>query len=98
MATRQVRLRPAAYEDLRRLWNYIAGDKSPRQADAVIRQLNDRFPRIAEYPDLGKDYGYLRPGLRGDVRRPFIIFYYSRPDYVDIVRVLHGARRLDDLF
>lgn len=37
-------------------------------------------------------------GVRCFSFRDYLIFYMPRPDGVEILRVVHGARELDDLF
>lgn len=88
--------RPAAREDLLEIWTYIARDNPPR-ADSFLDELEALMIRLSDAPSLGP----ARPDLGDDIRYMphgrYLIFYKARTDGVEIVRVLHGARRLEDL-
>ena len=89
-----------AEADLRDLWAYIDGRNGPQRADDLIDRIVDRFPMLAEQPYLGP----VRPEFNADLRShvvsgtPFVIFYFPADYGVQIVRVVHGSRRLTDLF
>ena len=60
-------------------------------ADAIA--ILKKFPRAGrERPDLP------RPGVRSWPVTPYIILYTYEPPIVEIVRVVHGARDLPDIF
>jgi toxin ParE1/3/4 len=87
---------PKAQDDLDDIWDTIARDDI-EAATRMLAAIRQRFPRLADFPELGRASDYL-PGLRRMVVRPYIIFYRSLErrgeDGVQIVRVLHGARNL----
>jgi toxin ParE1/3/4 len=62
-----------------------------RLIDAIERQCQqlDRFPLI------GRDRGDLAPGLRSVVVQRYLIFFRPRDSGIEVVRVLHGARKID---
>ena len=89
---------PQADADLAEIWSYIARD-NPAAADKLIRRIDDVFLRIAENPDIGIRQDEIRPGLRcKPVRRWYLVFYEIGEDTVHILRVLHAARKYEDLF
>lgn len=47
---------------------------------------------------MGKPYDRLSQNLRGFSVGNYIIFYYPRPDGIDVARVLSSYRDLEDLF
>lgn len=53
--------------------------------------------RLAEEPLLGPARPDLGDRLRYMPHDRYLIFYVVRHDGIEIVRVLHGARRLEDL-
>lgn len=84
-----------AIKDLGRAWDYVALDK-PSMADALMEVIARAAESLRAYPNLG------RPGrVRGTrelvvVGTPFIIPYRVRSDRIEILAVLHGARRWPD--
>ncbi len=87
---------PQAEEDLIEIWQYIARD-DPGAASAHLRRLDEMCQRLAEQPGLGRS----RPDIRDDLRSfpvgKYIILYRVIDDGVEIVRLAHGARRLENL-
>lgn len=94
--TRSIRRSAAAEQDLTDIWVSIAQD-NPAAADRVLSGLLDAEERLADHPQLGR----LRPELPGQLRSwsvaPYVLFYQPLADAILIVRVLHGARDIDDL-
>jgi toxin ParE1/3/4 len=92
-----IRIRPRADAEIDELADYIAIDS----LDAAIRFLDavqQAFGRISEQPGIGsKGYSHL-PQLGGLRVWPIsgfdrhLIFYVERAEYIDVLRVLHGAR------
>ena len=88
---------PLAEQDLEAISDYIAAD-SPVRALSFVRELRAQCQRIALNPP-----GYrLRPelgnGIRSCAHSRYIIFFEATPKEVLIVRILHGARDLPDVF
>ena len=81
-----------AGRDLRAVRRYIA-QADPRAARAVALTILEVVERLAEFPAGG------RPGRLPNTRElvvpgtPFIIPYRVSADVVDILAVIHGARR-----
>jgi plasmid stabilization system protein ParE len=46
---------------------------------------------------MGEAVDYLRPGLRRSSYGKYLIYYEVREKGIGLVRVLHGARKLEDL-
>lgn len=88
---------PLAEADLEEIWSYIARD-DPAAADRLIRSISDTFDLLGDNPDVGIRQDDIRPDLRcKPVRRNYLVFYEAVGDEVRILRVLHGARRHEDL-
>lgn len=81
-----------AARDLRNVREYIAQD-NPAAAKTVALGILDAVERLVEFPSSG------RPGRVANTRElvvvgtPFIIPYRVEADVVQILGVLHGARR-----
>lgn len=94
----KVEITPAAERDIEAVWDYIAQD-SPDNASAFIIALEEqiealehfplRCPFIPENAILGTSYRHL---LHGNYRTIFRIAGKA----VIILRVIHGARLLDE--
>ena len=96
-------LSPQALEDLDIIWLHIAHD-NPDAADRVIEAAYRICKSLAEHPELGpvrQFPGNIPAGIRFFVIPDFpnyIIFYRAADDGVEIVRILHGAKNIDDIF
>lgn len=95
----KVEISASAEQDLEEIWDYIAQD-NPRNATSFILELEnqifslelspDRCPLIPENQILGTSCRHL---IHGQYR---VIFRVST-DAVYILRIIHGARLLEDL-
>lgn len=86
-----------AEQDLEAIADYIAEDNLVR-ALSFVRELRAQCQRITLNPS-----GYrLRPelgdGIRSCAHGHYVIFFEFDPDALLIVRILHGARDLPDVF
>lgn len=86
-----------AEEDLLDIWAYIAQD-SPVAADAFVDELVETCLTLAEHPAAGHGRPELAPDLRSFSHGNYIIFYRPIDNGVLVIRVLHGARDLTELF
>lgn len=86
-----------AEEDLMDLWVYIAQD-NPTAADRLLDEIDIECHLLADNPRLGP----ARPDIAEDLRYfpmgNYLILYREIVKGIEIVRVVHGARRLADLF
>ena len=89
----KVIIREAAYDDLDRIYAWIAKDR-PRSADAVVDRILQSAERLGRFPYLGhvgrvpETYEWAIPGL------PYIIVYQVQEgeSLVVIGAVFHGAQ------
>jgi toxin ParE1/3/4 len=86
-----------AEEDLIEIWIYIAQD-NPAAADHVLDAINERCLALADNPLMGRLRPDIAPELRYFTVGNYLILYRTVPDGVQIVRVIHGARDLPNLF
>ena len=83
-----------AQDHLDAIYAYIAQD-SPEYALRMIDRLTQRSRQIAESPFSGRrvpeyDMDQIREVIEGSYR----IIYHIKPDQVDVIAVLHGARNV----
>ena len=96
-------LSPEALEDLDTIWEYIAQD-NPEAAERVVESAYRVCANLATHPQLGPIRRFPDndpPNIRFFVLTDFpnyLIFYRTDPDAVEIVRILHGAQDINDLF
>lgn len=88
---------PQARSDLKAIWHYIADDNRQR-ANSFLRLLDDKMKSLAQNPYLGRRREELMPGLRSFPVGRYVIFYIPRQEAIEVVRVLHGARDIDEIF
>ena len=90
------RLRPKAALDLEAIGDFIAAD-DPARAVSFIDEIISLCSRIAENPQAFQRRDDLAEGLRQAVHGRYLILFSTADDGVVVERVLHGARRLEDL-
>jgi len=86
-----------AEEDLLAIAEYIARD-NPSAAVRWLDKIEEKFLLLAKQPYMGEAVDYIRPGLRRFTHGKYLIFYEPREAGIGLVRVLHGARKIEDLF
>jgi len=86
-----------AEEDLIDIWVYIAQAKVSA-ADSLLDRIEEKFFVLAEQPRLGPRCPDIAPELRCFPVGNYLILYREISVGVEIVRVVHGARRLTGLF
>lgn len=93
----KLRISPRASSDLIEIWSYIADD-SAANADAFIDKLYETIQLLASKPGLGRHREELAPGIQSFLFGRYIIFYRVVTRAIEIVRVLHGARDIENIF
>ena len=93
----QLRISPRAREDLLEIWSYIAED-SEENADGFIDKIHETMELLAGQPGLGRHREELAPGIQSFPVGRYIIFYRVLSNAIEIVRVLHGARDIENIF
>ena len=89
----KVIIREAAYDDLDRIYAWIAKDR-PRSAGIVVERILESAERLGHFPQMGHvgvvtgTHEWVIPGL------PYIIVYVinANADVIDVVAVFHGAQ------
>ena len=84
-------------DDLREIHDFVSRS-SEAAADLLIDEL---ITRSEELPLIRRHYavveGYEREGVRRRNVRTWAIFYRENYSYVDIIRIVHGGRDVDEL-
>jgi plasmid stabilization system protein ParE len=83
-----------AVAHLRAVRDYIARD-SPGYARAVADRIVGRAELLAAVPLLGAEVPeYGDESIREVLEHPYRIIYRVLPNQIDVVAIIHGARRL----
>jgi toxin ParE1/3/4 len=87
---------PASERDLEEIGDYIARD-NPERAISFLNELQELCNRISEMPSAFPKRDDIEPGLKMGVHGNYLILFHTERDTVRIERIVHGARRLQDL-
>ena len=90
-----VRWSPTALRDLESLHAYIADD-NPGAAALTVETVVAGIEALLRHPEMGRK-GRIA-GTRELVIAPHIIVYRARKTAIDILAIIHGARRWPDSF
>jgi toxin ParE1/3/4 len=85
-----------ADKDLHSIWMHIAKN-NPSAADRVIQRINQKFQQLGQMPSLGERQLRFSELMRRVSVGKYLIFYEPHRDAVIIARVIHAARRWEDL-
>jgi toxin ParE1/3/4 len=91
-------LAPEARRDLREIRDHIARD-DPEAARRLVTRLRGMARFLAGAPTMGRARPELGTPIRSFVADRYVLFYrpLGRPAGIELVRVLHGARDVDDV-
>ncbi|MBI4633462.1 MAG: type II toxin-antitoxin system RelE/ParE family toxin [Deltaproteobacteria bacterium] len=100
MANKYVlRYLPVAVDDLVSIFDWIANN-SPANAGVFIDKIDRRLGSLQTHPLLGRiprDEKLKNAGYRVLVIESYLAFYIVRGKTVEIHRVVHGSRNLNDI-
>lgn len=95
MTSRRYRISHRAREDLDNIAVYLSA-KNSDAAGRVLLELQASFQALARNPDIGTRRDDLHPNIRIFVpSRPasnYVVFYYPRPDGIEVSDIIHAAR------
>jgi toxin ParE1/3/4 len=97
----QLSKRPIVIQDLIEISTYISSDNLDA-GDRFIYAAEATFQLIATTPGIGKFSGFTNPEVAQVRQYPikgfpnYLILYQLTEDTIEIVRVLHGARNLEN--
>ena len=88
---------PQAEQDIDDIWLYIAGDNQEKATDFInIIQKTCIF--LSENPEVGTKRNHLIQGLRCFFVKKRAIYYLTKIDTIEIVRILHTSRDVKNHF
>ena len=84
-----------ARHDLSEIWLHIAAN-DPTAADRVFDCIEARTEILTRFAEAGPPWPEIAPDARVLIESPYLILCRIAGDGVQIVRVLHGAQRIDE--
>jgi toxin ParE1/3/4 len=96
--------RAPALRDLTDHFVFLGENASVEVARRFIQSTNSAFEELAQMPEMGASRTFRTPRfasvrmwpVRGFER--FLIFYRPLKDGIEVLRVIHGARDIENLF
>jgi len=92
-----VRRSPASRRDYLTIWSHIARDNA-EAADHLVRTFDQKVQLLSESPHAGRARSELRPRLRSFPVGSYTLFYRPIRGGIQLVRIVHGARDLGQIF
>ncbi len=78
--------------DLEEIYTYTADRFGEAKAEDYLRQLNDSFQQLAQFPLIGTDVSAIRSHYRCYIHDAHCIYYHTNTSEIMIVRVLHQSQ------
>jgi toxin ParE1/3/4 len=88
---------PLASQDLNSISEYFL-TRNIDAGEMLFREFTKKCENLLKFPNMGRSYGYIRPGMRGVPLSGYIIFYQIADDNLEILRVVSGSQDLATLF
>lgn len=86
-----------ASQDLNKIADYFT-DNSIEAGERFFQAFNRKCQQLVAFPNSGRSYSYICPGLRGLSLDGYIIFYRILDDGIEILRVVSGRRDFPSIF
>ncbi|MBE9036011.1 type II toxin-antitoxin system RelE/ParE family toxin [aff. Roholtiella sp. LEGE 12411] len=94
---KQLRVTDQAKTDLIDIWLYIS-QNNESAADTLIDKITGKFDELLANPGMGRERIDIVPLVRSFPVSNYLIFYRLIEQGIEIVRVIHGARNIPNLF
>jgi toxin ParE1/3/4 len=72
--------------------------RSPKVASRLFDRIREKCKLIAAFPEMGRSYEEIIPGLSGFVIDNYVVFYVIIGDSVQILRIVSGYRDIKEIF
>ena len=91
----EIRYLSTAERDLNDIFDYILAD-NPSAAAALLEEFDRLISNLATNPEIGvipKNQRLERQGYKILIIRKYLVFYVVKEKYIQIRRIIHGARQ-----
>jgi toxin ParE1/3/4 len=89
-----LRFAPAAARDLQKISDDISAAAGERVASSFLARMRRSIDGLAHSPRMGRLRPGFGPGVRSWAFSPYVAFYRENASNVEIIRIVHGRRRL----
>jgi toxin ParE1/3/4 len=86
-----------ASRDLREISDYFYS-RNIEAGERFLQKFTRKCEQLVAFPNLGRSYTSIQPGLHGVPLENYVIFYRLIEDDIEIMRVVSGRRDLQSLF
>lgn len=96
----EIRYLSVAEKDIDEIFEYVLKDNRSA-AVALLEEFDLAISRLSSSPELGvipKDERLNKLGYRILIIRKYLVFYVVKGGYIQIRRIIHGARQYQSLF
>lgn len=87
---------PEAIQDLDQIWLYVA-QHNVAAAQRLIDDIDRASRKLIDYPNLGPARPDAAPDMRLMKVRRYNILHRVNGDFIDLVRVIHQARDIEQI-
>ena len=87
-----------AQSDLESIVSHIVQDGRPRAARQLAEDIRDKAEHNPRQPLMGTARPDIDEMIRIFSHKSFVVLYEPRPDGIEVMAVVHGARDFDRLF
>ncbi|MGK7953560.1 MAG: type II toxin-antitoxin system RelE/ParE family toxin [Xenococcaceae cyanobacterium] len=87
-----------ASRDIEKIVDYVADKSSFDSAERLLKKINQKCSKLANFPNMGRRRDELSPLLRSFPVDDYLIFYRPIENGIEVLRVVSGYRDLDALF
>lgn len=91
------RISTQAAQDIENIWKYVAPNNL-KAANKLFDTLRESFPKLAKFPQMGRERSDLAPLLRSFPLKNYLIFYRPIKEGIEIARILHGSQDIETIF
>ena len=91
----EIRYLSTATRDLEDIFNYILKDQ-PAAAQSLLKDFDRSISHLSSHPKIGaipKDKRLEKMGYRILIVQKYLVFYVVKPAFIQIRRIIHGARQ-----
>lgn len=93
----EIELSAAALADIEEIYEYGVASFGMESANLYVRGFGAVFERLRRYPRSGAIRSELGQGIRSILYRQHRLYYTIKGADVHVLRVIHGARDVQDL-
>jgi toxin ParE1/3/4 len=94
--TRRYALAPSVSKDLDRISEYFMS-RNVEAGERLFQEFDRKCQHLVQFPNIGRSYGHILPGLRGVPLKGSIILDEVTDEAVTILRVIDGRQDLEAL-